>query len=67
MDEMCVCVCVSVYVCALLYQNIMNYLLSEAREKKQTAFKKGWKITIIKVTLSPDGDADAVVTLPAGC
>uniref|UniRef100_A0A8D3BGN1 Ubiquitin-like protease family profile domain-containing protein n=1 Tax=Scophthalmus maximus TaxID=52904 RepID=A0A8D3BGN1_SCOMX len=28
--------------------NIMKYLLSEAREKEQTAFQKGWKITIIK-------------------
>lgn len=36
----------------LPYQNIMKYLLSEAREKKQTAFQKGWKITIIKVTLT---------------
>uniref|UniRef100_A0A671W365 Ubiquitin-like protease family profile domain-containing protein n=1 Tax=Sparus aurata TaxID=8175 RepID=A0A671W365_SPAAU len=29
--------------------NIMKYLLSEAKEKKQTAFQKGWKITIIKI------------------
>uniref|UniRef100_A0A3Q3AK80 Sentrin-specific protease 3-like n=1 Tax=Kryptolebias marmoratus TaxID=37003 RepID=A0A3Q3AK80_KRYMA len=29
--------------------NIMKYLQSEAREKKQAAFQKGWKITIIKV------------------
>lgn len=30
-------------------QNIMKYLLSEAKEKEQTAFQKGWKINIIKV------------------
>uniref|UniRef100_A0A3Q2FSA2 Sentrin-specific protease 5-like n=1 Tax=Cyprinodon variegatus TaxID=28743 RepID=A0A3Q2FSA2_CYPVA len=29
--------------------NIMKYLQSEAREKKQAAFQKGWKIAIIKV------------------
>uniref|UniRef100_A0A4W6D3R2 Ubiquitin-like protease family profile domain-containing protein n=1 Tax=Lates calcarifer TaxID=8187 RepID=A0A4W6D3R2_LATCA len=34
--------------------NIMKYLQSEAREKEQTAFQKGWKITIIKVNLNPD-------------
>uniref|UniRef100_A0A3B5LUQ1 Ubiquitin-like protease family profile domain-containing protein n=1 Tax=Xiphophorus couchianus TaxID=32473 RepID=A0A3B5LUQ1_9TELE len=28
--------------------NIMKYLQSEAREKKQAAFQKGWKIAIIK-------------------
>lgn len=34
----------------LIYlQNIMKYLLSEAKEKEQTAFQKGWKINIIKV------------------
>uniref|UniRef100_A0A3Q3VYR7 Ubiquitin-like protease family profile domain-containing protein n=1 Tax=Mola mola TaxID=94237 RepID=A0A3Q3VYR7_MOLML len=32
--------------------NIMKYLLSEAKEKKQAAFQKGWKITIIKVNLT---------------
>lgn len=42
---------VSDYVCMPSYQNIMKYLQSEAREKKQTAFQRGWKITIIKVTL----------------
>lgn len=36
------------------YQNIMKYLQSEAREKKQAAFQKGWKITIIKVSPTPD-------------
>lgn len=38
-------------MCVPAYQNIMKYLQSEATEKKQTAFQKGWKITIIKVTL----------------
>uniref|UniRef100_A0A3Q1F8E6 SUMO specific peptidase 5 n=1 Tax=Acanthochromis polyacanthus TaxID=80966 RepID=A0A3Q1F8E6_9TELE len=29
---------------SVCYQNIMKYLQSEAREKKQTAFQKGWKL-----------------------
>lgn len=41
-------------------QNIMKYLQSEAREKQQAAFQKGWKITIIKVTLTPDLNPHAV-------
>lgn len=40
----------------------MKYLLSEAREKKQTAFQKGWKITIIKV--SPDSNTCCVSKSP---
>ncbi|KAK7889286.1 hypothetical protein WMY93_024846 [Mugilogobius chulae] len=34
-------------------ENIMKYLLAEAKEKKQTAFQKGWKITIIKIIPLP--------------
>lgn len=35
----------------LYLQNIMKYLLSEAKEKDQASFQKGWKINIIKVAL----------------
>lgn len=35
----------------LYLQNIMKYLLSEAKEKEQASFQKGWKINIIKVDL----------------
>lgn len=36
-------------LCDIYLQNIMKYLLSEAKEKEQSAFQKGWKINIIKV------------------
>ena len=43
----------------------MKYLQSEAREKEQTAFQKGWKITIIKVNLDPDCNShDAFTVCP---
>lgn len=42
-------------------QNILKYLLSEAKEKNQSAFQKGWKITIIKV-ISTEDDNESSVT-----
>ncbi|XP_023250380.1 uncharacterized protein LOC111645398 isoform X1 [Seriola lalandi dorsalis] len=41
--------------------NIMKYLLSEAREKEQAAFQKGWKITIIKGIPQQKNDSDCGV------
>lgn len=47
--------------------NIMKYLLSEAREKKQTAFQKGWKITIIKGIPQQKNDSDCGVFVLEYC
>uniref|UniRef100_A0A087XYC1 Ubiquitin-like protease family profile domain-containing protein n=1 Tax=Poecilia formosa TaxID=48698 RepID=A0A087XYC1_POEFO len=41
--------------------NIMKYLQSEAREKKQAAFQKGWKIAIIKGIPQQKNDSDCGV------
>ncbi|XP_068445598.1 uncharacterized protein [Clinocottus analis] len=41
--------------------NIMKYLQSEAREKQQAAFQKGWKITIIKGIPQQKNDSDCGV------
>uniref|UniRef100_UPI0037E753B6 sentrin-specific protease 5-like n=1 Tax=Semicossyphus pulcher TaxID=241346 RepID=UPI0037E753B6 len=47
--------------------NIMKYLLSEAREKNQTAFQKGWKITIIKGIPQQKNDSDCGVFVLEYC
>ncbi|XP_037553776.1 uncharacterized protein LOC119430442 [Nematolebias whitei] len=47
--------------------NIMKYLQSEAREKKQTAFQKGWKITIIKSIPQQKNDSDCGVFVLEYC
>nr|XP_029138166.1 LOW QUALITY PROTEIN: sentrin-specific protease 5-like [Labrus bergylta] len=47
--------------------NILRYLLSEAREKKQTAFQKGWKITIIKGIPQQKNDSDCGVFVLEYC
>ncbi|KAM4549101.1 uncharacterized protein PAE49_017064 [Odontesthes bonariensis] len=47
--------------------NIMKYLLSEAREKKQLAFQKGWKITIIKGIPQQKNDSDCGVFVLEYC
>lgn len=47
--------------------NIMKYLLSEAREKEQTAFQKGWKITIIKGIPQQKNDSDCGVFVLEYC
>lgn len=45
----------------------MKYLQSEAREKKQTAFQKGWKITIIKGIPQQKNDSDCGVFVLEYC
>uniref|UniRef100_A0A3Q1BBA4 Ubiquitin-like protease family profile domain-containing protein n=2 Tax=Amphiprion TaxID=80969 RepID=A0A3Q1BBA4_AMPOC len=52
---------------SVCYQNIMKYLQSEAREKKQTAFQKGWKITIIKGIPQQKNDSDCGVFVLEYC
>ncbi|KAF3835350.1 hypothetical protein F7725_027908 [Dissostichus mawsoni] len=47
--------------------NIMKYLQSEAREKQQTAFQKGWKITIIKGIPQQRNDSDCGVFVLEYC
>ncbi|XP_039985379.1 sentrin-specific protease 5-like isoform X2 [Xiphias gladius] len=47
--------------------NIMKYLQSEAREKEQTAFQKGWKITIIKGIPQQKNDSDCGVFVLEYC
>ncbi|XP_069579490.1 uncharacterized protein [Brachyistius frenatus] len=47
--------------------NIMKYLQSEAREKKHTAFQKGWKITIIKGIPQQKNDSDCGVFVLEYC
>ncbi|XP_034440026.1 uncharacterized protein LOC117760808 [Hippoglossus hippoglossus] len=47
--------------------NIMKYLQSEAREKEQTAFQKGWKITIIKGIPQQRNDSDCGVFVLEYC
>ncbi|XP_034563356.1 sentrin-specific protease 5 [Notolabrus celidotus] len=47
--------------------NILKYLLSEAREKKQTAFQRGWKITIIKGIPQQKNDSDCGVFVLEYC
>ncbi|XP_029286185.1 uncharacterized protein LOC115007453 [Cottoperca gobio] len=47
--------------------NIMKYLQSEAREKQQTAFQKGWKITIIKGIPQQKNDSDCGVFVLEYC
>uniref|UniRef100_A0AAV2L0V2 Ubiquitin-like protease family profile domain-containing protein n=1 Tax=Knipowitschia caucasica TaxID=637954 RepID=A0AAV2L0V2_KNICA len=42
-------------------ENIMKYLLAEAKEKKQTAFQKGWKLTIVKGIPQQKNDSDCGV------
>lgn len=48
-------------------ENIMKYLLAEAKEKKQTAFQKGWKITIIKGIPQQKNDSDCGVFVLEYC
>uniref|UniRef100_A0A3B4ZIE6 Sentrin-specific protease 2-like n=1 Tax=Stegastes partitus TaxID=144197 RepID=A0A3B4ZIE6_9TELE len=52
---------------SVCHQNIMKYLQSEAREKKQTAFQKGWKITIIKGIPQQKNDSDCGVFVLEYC
>ncbi|TWW58187.1 Sentrin-specific protease 5 [Takifugu flavidus] len=47
--------------------NIMKYLLSEAKEKEQTAFQKGWKISIIKGIPHQKNDSDCGVFVLEYC
>ncbi|XP_068563707.1 uncharacterized protein [Cebidichthys violaceus] len=47
--------------------NIMKYLQSEAREKQQAAFQKGWKITIIKGIPQQKNDSDCGVFVLEYC
>lgn len=47
--------------------NIMKYLLAEAKEKKQTGFQKGWKITIIKGIPQQKNDSDCGVFVLEYC
>ncbi|XP_068175488.1 sentrin-specific protease 5-like [Antennarius striatus] len=47
--------------------NILKYLLSEAREKKQTAFQKGWKTAIIKGIPQQKNDSDCGVFVLEYC
>ncbi|XP_028443746.1 sentrin-specific protease 5 isoform X3 [Perca flavescens] len=47
--------------------NIMKYLQSEAREKQQTAFQKGWKVTIIKGIPQQKNDSDCGVFVLEYC
>lgn len=47
--------------------NILKYLLSEAKEKKQTAFQRGWKITIIKGIPQQKNDSDCGVFVLEYC
>ncbi|PWA21231.1 hypothetical protein CCH79_00009435 [Gambusia affinis] len=47
--------------------NIMKYLQSEAREKKQAAFQKGWKIAIIKGIPQQKNDSDCGVFVLEYC
>lgn len=48
-------------------ENIMKYLQSEAKEKKQAAFQKGWKITIIKGIPQQKNDSDCGVFVLEYC
>eukprot|EP00066_Takifugu_rubripes_P028792 XP_011618058.1 PREDICTED: sentrin-specific protease 3-like [Takifugu rubripes] len=48
-------------------ENIMKYLLSEAKEKEQTAFQKGWKISIIKGIPHQKNDSDCGVFVLEYC
>lgn len=48
-------------------ENIMKYLLAEAKEKKQTGFQKGWKITIIKGIPQQKNDSDCGVFVLEYC
>uniref|UniRef100_A0A3B4UEB9 Sentrin-specific protease 5-like n=1 Tax=Seriola dumerili TaxID=41447 RepID=A0A3B4UEB9_SERDU len=45
----------------------LSYLLSEAREKEQAAFQKGWKITIIKGIPQQKNDSDCGVFVLEYC
>lgn len=47
--------------------NILKYLQSEAKEKKQAAFQKGWKITIIKGIPQQKNDSDCGVFVLEYC
>lgn len=47
--------------------NIMKYLQSEAREKKQAAFQKGWKTSIIKGIPQQKNDSDCGVFVLEYC
>lgn len=47
--------------------NILKYILSEAKEKKQAGFQKGWKITIIKGIPQQKNDSDCGVFVLEYC
>uniref|UniRef100_H3DL84 Ubiquitin-like protease family profile domain-containing protein n=1 Tax=Tetraodon nigroviridis TaxID=99883 RepID=H3DL84_TETNG len=48
-------------------ENIMKYLLSEAKEKEQASFQKGWKINIIKGIPHQKNDSDCGVFVLEYC
>ncbi|XP_034035480.1 uncharacterized protein LOC117518461 [Thalassophryne amazonica] len=48
-------------------QNILKYLQSEAKEKKQTGFQKGWKVAVIKGIPQQKNDSDCGVFVLEYC
>ncbi|XP_026852976.2 sentrin-specific protease 5 isoform X2 [Electrophorus electricus] len=47
--------------------NILKYILAEAKEKKQTAFQKGWKMTVNKTIPQQKNDNDCGVFVLEYC
>lgn len=39
------------FICVVLrfYQNVLKYLMTEAKERKQTAFENGWTVSFDEV------------------